>query len=168
MNSKSLIIVLCMGALFGRIFAQTPDVPMTPNSDKALIGNSPKPKTDTYKTSKGDLVIHFLGHGSLMFEFNKRNIYVDPFSRAADYANLPKADLILVTHAHPDHFDLGAIGKINSANTLMLYTQECANTNKYTGKAVVMKNGDKQMIDNINIEAVPAYNIEHKRPDGNF
>lgn len=168
MNSKSLIIVLCMGTLFGRIFAQTPDLPGIPNSDKALIGNSPMPKNDTYKTSKGDLVIHFLGHGSLMFEFNKKKIYVDPFSRAADYANLPKADMILVTHAHPDHFDLDAIGKINLANTQMVYTQECANIKKYTGKSIIMKNGDKQVIDNITIEAVPAYNIEHKRPDGHF
>lgn len=165
-NSILIITMLLMGASFGEIIAQTPDAPKV-NTDKALIGNISLPKNDTYKTSKGDLIIHFLGHGSLMFEFNKKDIYVDPFSRAGDYANLPKADMILVTHAHPDHFDMGAIEKINTANTQMIYTQECANTNKYKGKTIVMKNGDNKTVDNITIEAVPAYNIEHKRPDGN-
>lgn len=164
-NSILIITMLMMGTFFGKITAQTSDEPKS-NTDKALIGNTPLPKNDTYKTSKGDLVIHFLGHGSLMFEFNKKNIFVDPFSKVADYANLPKADMILVTHGHYDHYDMEAIGKIFVDKTQMIYTQECANAKKYTGKAIVMKNGDKQTLDNITIEAVPAYNIEHKRPDG--
>lgn len=131
-----------------------------------LAGNISAQKTDTYKTSKGDLVIHFLGHGSLMFEFNKMNIFVDPFSQAADYAALPKADLIVVTHDHFDHFDLNAVEKIYTTKTQMIYTQACADAKKYAGAASVMKNGDKQTFEGITIEAVPAYNLEHKRPDG--
>jgi L-ascorbate metabolism protein UlaG (beta-lactamase superfamily) len=121
---------------------------------------------DTYQTSNGELVIHFLGHGSLLFEFTNMNIYIDPFSKVADYKNLPKANLILVTHSHPDHLDTSAISKINTKRTQMIYTQECTNTRKYSGDAIVMKNGDKQTFEGIGIEAVPAYNINHKRPDG--
>lgn len=125
------------------------------------------PKTDTYKTSRGDLVIHFLGHGSLMFEYFNMHIYVDPFSKVADYSTLPKADLILITHSHYDHFDVDAIEKINTSHTQLIYTQDCANTKKYTGNAIIMKNGDKQPFEGISIEAVPAYNLVHMRPDGN-
>ncbi len=125
------------------------------------------PKSDTLHTSQGNLVIHFLGHGSLLFEFNKMTIYVDPFSKVADYSALPKANLILVTHSHSDHFDMDAISKIMGNSTEMIYTQDCANTGKYSGSAVVMKNGDNQLMEGIAIAAVPAYNIEHKRPDGN-
>jgi L-ascorbate metabolism protein UlaG (beta-lactamase superfamily) len=132
-----------------------------------LITNISAQKTDTYKTSNGDLVIHFLGHGSLFFEFNKMNIYVDPFSKVVDYSTLPKADIILVSHSHPDHFDINAINKIVTDKTQMLYNQACADTKTYSGNAVVLKNGDKKTVDGIAIDAVPAYNIEHKRPDGN-
>jgi L-ascorbate metabolism protein UlaG (beta-lactamase superfamily) len=162
-----IITLLLMVTLVGKTFAQNSDAPKTSKYHGVLIGNSPAQKTDTYKTSKGDLVIHFLGHGSLMFDFNKMNIYIDPFSKVADYSTLPKANLILVTHGHPDHFDMDAIGKIKGDKTQMVYTQDCANTGKYAGSTIVMKNGDKQTYEGIAIEAVPAYNIERKRPDGN-
>ena len=67
---------------------------------------------DTLSTSKGDLIIHFIGHGTLMFEFQEKTIHVDPFSRVADYTQLPKADIILITHHHGDHLDLEAINLI--------------------------------------------------------
>jgi L-ascorbate metabolism protein UlaG (beta-lactamase superfamily) len=133
----------------------------------SLVGNLAAQKTDTYKTSKGDLVIHFLGHGSLMFEFDKKIVHVDPYSRVADYSALPKADLLLVTHSHPDHLDAGAIAQIVTDKTEVVYTQSCADTKKYTGNAVVAKNGDKKSFAGIAVEVVPAYNIVQKRPDGN-
>ena len=49
-------------------------------------------ETDVIPTSAGDLKITFLGHGSLMLAFNGKNIYVDPYSRVADYSKLPEAD----------------------------------------------------------------------------
>ena len=55
------------------------------------------------------LRITFIGHGSLQFQFNDLMIYVDPDGRLADFAKLPKAGLILVTHQHGDHFDPAAI-----------------------------------------------------------
>ena len=62
-------------------------------------------ETDIIQTAAGDLEIFFLGHGSLMMVFEERNIYIDPFSRVADYTQLPAADLILLTHEHLDHLD---------------------------------------------------------------
>ena len=60
---------------------------------------------DTVKTSKGELTMTFIGHGTLMFSFNGKTLHLDPWSRLADYTKLPKADIILVTHEHGDHLD---------------------------------------------------------------
>ncbi len=60
-------------------------------------------ETDTIKTSRGDLQITFLGHGTLYFTFERKVIHIDPYSKVADYSKLPKADVILLTHDHADH-----------------------------------------------------------------
>ena len=52
---------------------------------------------DIITTSKGDLEITFIGHGSLMFTYKNIVVQVDPFSKLADYSTFPKANLILIT-----------------------------------------------------------------------
>jgi len=120
---------------------------------------------DVIKTSKGDLKITFIGHGSLLFTFNGKNIYVDPASMVNDFNSLPKADLILVTHEHFDHLDSAIIKKLSAPTTQLILTQKCFDSFK---NGTVMKNGDVKKIIDINIEAVPAYNLVHKNDKGDF
>ncbi|MGB3701637.1 MAG: MBL fold metallo-hydrolase [Anaerolineales bacterium] len=120
-------------------------------------------ETDTIHTSAGDLTITFLGHGSLMLDFNQLNISIDPFSRVADYSQLPKADLILITHEHQDHLDLSALADVRTENTDLVLTEICAK--QITG-GTIMQNGDVRIVRGIQIEAVPAYNLVHKRENG--
>jgi L-ascorbate metabolism protein UlaG (beta-lactamase superfamily) len=118
---------------------------------------------DVIKTSQGDLAITFIGHGTLMFAFGGITIHVDPWSKLADYAKLRKADIVLITHDHFDHFDRDALKKVSTAKTVVIMTERCK-TKGVEGS--VMKNGDTRTIAGIKIEAVPAYNIVDKRPDG--
>jgi len=118
---------------------------------------------DTIDTSAGPLVITFLGHGTLMIAFDKNIIHVDPYSSVADYSVLPKADLILITHEHMDHLDLKALTHIQTEKTEVVVNE--AGLKKIDG-ATVMRIGDVITIGQIKIEAVPAYNIVHKRDNG--
>lgn len=118
---------------------------------------------DVIKTAAGDLEIFFIGHGTLMLKFGGRIIHVDPFSKLADYSKLPKADLLLITHEHQDHLDPAAIDQVRTKDTKVVLTEKCAE--KLSG-GMVMKNGDAQTILGIKIEAVPAYNLVHKRENG--
>lgn len=122
---------------------------------------------DTIPTSEGNLIITFIGHGTLMFEFKNLVIHVDPVMQEADYTAMPEGDMILVTHEHSDHLDPVAIKSITKDNTILIVTEKCVQSSKDLKNPVVMKNGDIKNIDGIKIEAVPAYNIQHKRPDGN-
>jgi L-ascorbate metabolism protein UlaG (beta-lactamase superfamily) len=120
-------------------------------------------ETDVLPTSTGDLSITFLGHGSLLMAFNGMNIYIDPFGKVADYSALPKADLVLVTHEHFDHLDPQALSNIRMNKTILLLTESCA---QQAQDGIVMYNGDSRTAAGIPVEAVPAYNIVHKREDG--
>jgi L-ascorbate metabolism protein UlaG (beta-lactamase superfamily) len=120
-------------------------------------------ETDTFKTSAGDLKITFIGHGTLVLTFGGKIIHVDPYSKMADYTKLPKADIILLTHEHIDHLDLKALSPVRTAKTLVVLTQTCA---KQIEGGIIMNNGDTKSIEGLKIEAVPAYNIVHKRDSG--
>jgi L-ascorbate metabolism protein UlaG (beta-lactamase superfamily) len=120
-------------------------------------------ETDIFKTLAGDLKITFIGHGSLMFNFGGKVIHVDPFSNVADYNSLPKAHLILLTHEHMDHLDLKALNAVRAEKTMVVLTETCA---KQVQGGVVMLNGDVKTVEGLKIEAVPAYNIVHKRDTG--
>ena len=110
---------------------------------------------DVYETSMGKLTISFIGHGALMFQLNGKTIQVDPWTKLADYSVLPKADLILITHAHPDHLDTAAIRKTSKEGTVLIANAETVEKIK---QGIVMKNGESQTLLGFTIEAVPAYN----------
>ncbi len=120
-------------------------------------------ETDIIKTSAGDLKIIFMGHGTLIFNFGRKVIHVDPFSALADYSIFPKADLILVTHEHRDHLDLKALNLARKEKTVVVLTEACS---KPVQGGIVMINGDVRTIEGLKIEAVPAYNLVHKRDTG--
>jgi L-ascorbate metabolism protein UlaG (beta-lactamase superfamily) len=118
---------------------------------------------DIVKTAKGDLEITFLGHGTLMLNFEKKVIHIDPFDRVADYSELPQADLVLITHQHGDHLDLNALNTIKTDNTKVFLTSTCF---EKTSFGIILKNGDTSEWNGIKVEAIPAYNLIHKRDNG--
>jgi len=120
-------------------------------------------ETDVIKTSAGDLKITFIGHGTLMFAFGGKIIHVDPYGQVADYTKLPKADIILITHDHSDHFDPKVLSLLRTEKTVTILTNTLA---KKVEGGIVMNNGDVRSIEGLKIEAVAAYNIVHKRSDG--
>jgi L-ascorbate metabolism protein UlaG (beta-lactamase superfamily) len=119
---------------------------------------------DTIKTSQGNLEITFIGHATLMFSFGGKIIHVDPWTSFTDYKNMPKADIILVTHDHFDHLDKKAIDTLKKDDTQIILTEACF---KQIGEGTVMKNGDVKTVEGFKIEAVPAYNIVHMRDGKN-
>ncbi len=116
---------------------------------------------DTFNVNGKVLEITFIKHSSLIFSYDGHEIYIDPVSQYADYSQLPKADLILITHEHGDHFDVKAIEQLEGTNTRIILNPA---SQQKIGKGEAIKNGDKLAVDSyLNIEAVPAYNTTPDR-----
>ncbi|MFZ0797891.1 MAG: MBL fold metallo-hydrolase [Terriglobales bacterium] len=109
----------------------------------------------TFPTSAGAVKITPLYHASALIEAGSRVIYIDP-AKPAKFAGLPKADLILITHTHPDHMDPTSIAEISKAGTEILAAPAVVATVK-TAKPIA--NGENKKWQGWTIEAIPAYNL---------
>ncbi len=109
-----------------------------------------------FQTSAGVVKITPLYHASTLIEAGGKVIYVDP-ANPAKFDGLPKADLILVTHTHPDHMDPGSIVEISKTGTEIMAPSAVVQTVK---TAVPISNGETKTWQGWTIEAVPAYNLK--------
>jgi L-ascorbate metabolism protein UlaG (beta-lactamase superfamily) len=120
-------------------------------------------EVDCIKAGDKIIKLNFVGHGTLFIEFDGNVIHIDPWTELADYTLLPKADLILITHDHIDHLDEVAVSQIKTRDTLVFYSEACK---EKLPDGKIMQNGDKVEVKGVRIEALPAYNIVHKRDNG--
>ena len=120
-------------------------------------------KRDVIKTSAGDLELVFIGHSSLMMTFRGKIIHFDPYGKMADYKKLPKADLIFITHDHNDHFDLAALQAIQKKETTVILPPICS---EKVPEGWIMENGESLTVQGIEVQALPAFNMVHKRENG--
>ncbi len=129
-------------------------MPTATNADKQAVAK------ETFATKSGKtLIIGLIKHGSLSMSYEGYEIQVDPvaaYGKPTDYAAMPKADLILVTHEHADHLDAQAIETLTKEQTVLYLNQRSHNKIQ---RGEVLHNGDNRTVGKgILISAVPAYN----------
>ncbi|GAB6184331.1 MBL fold metallo-hydrolase [Thermodesulfovibrio hydrogeniphilus] len=111
-----------------------------------------------YTASASDILenIHWLGHDTFKF-VGEKVIITDPFKlKKNDYA-----DIILISHPHFDHCSPEDVKKLQSQDTIIVTTPDCAS--KLTGNIRIVKPGDKIKVKGVDIEVVPAYNVVKER-----
>jgi L-ascorbate metabolism protein UlaG (beta-lactamase superfamily) len=127
----------------------------------ALKGATPNKQTDVVRTSRGELRLTPLYHGSVMLEFDDKVVHVDPWSQT-DYAGLPPADLIVVTHTHADHLDRMAIDKLKKPSTVIVSTPagiDTLNCAPACGAVESVSDSERKTVMGIEISGVPMYNL---------
>ena len=123
-------------------------------------------KVDEFTTKNGKKVtIMCIKHASIQINYDGTEIQIDPVGNAiqpvTDYSQMPKANLILVTHEHRDHFDAEAIATLRS-NITTVYTNKAVSN--MLPKSLALSNGERVAYrEDITIEAVPAYNTTEGR-----
>ena len=123
---------------------------------------APAYPSDEVQINGRNLKLTFFAHASIAIEYEGRVIYVDPVKENAEYEKLPKADMILVTHSHYDHFDMAAIDAVQTPETRILLDKTSAEG--FQGDCYTMlPGGVAEPFADIRVEAVAAYNTsEHQ------
>ncbi|MEA3558630.1 MAG: MBL fold metallo-hydrolase [Candidatus Thermoplasmatota archaeon] len=106
--------------------------------------------------------IIWLGHASFKIESENKRIYIDPWKTK----NQPKADLILLTHSHPDHLSEEDVASLKKNGTVIMGPKDVGE--KLPGTDVI-RVGEKKEVGGIKVEAYPAYNLNkefHPRANG--
>ncbi len=128
-------------------------------STVTAVAADPSPMQARERTSAGDLLIDPINHSALHFEFGGKQFYVDP-AGTANWASMPKADAIFITHEHRDHLDPQTISTIRKAGTVIIAS---APAGKAAGFGDLIKPGETKQVLGITVEAIPAYNVSADR-----
>ena len=106
--------------------------------------------------------VELLTHSSIRVTSNSGKVlYFDPFNILNESHD---ADVIFITHDHFDHFSIKDINKVVKKDTLFVTPYSLRN--QIQSKS--LKPYEKRVIDEIEVEARPAYNInKHYHPKSN-
>lgn len=103
--------------------------------------------------------LHWLGHDSFRLD-GPPVVYFDPWKLHGDAR---VADVVLVSHEHHDHCSPADVSKISGPDTKVLASTPAAA--RLPG-ARALEPGDRLSVAGIEVEAVPAYNIDKFRSPG--
>ena len=104
--------------------------------------------------------IEWLGHDSFRITGSK-TVYIDPWKLGAGQ---PKADVILVTHDHHDHFNKDDIAALSGPSTVVVGPPSV--TGGLAGQTISVEPGDTVDANGVTVTAVPAYNTSKFREPG--
>jgi L-ascorbate metabolism protein UlaG (beta-lactamase superfamily) len=96
-------------------------------------------------------------------------IYIDPVNLSEENM-LKKADIILLTHSHDDHFSVETLEKIVKPTTIIVCPSDCEKSliqEQYEFTIYVVKPGENITLNHTKINAIPAYStVVHPNSEG--
>lgn len=113
-------------------------------------------------TSKGDLEILPINHATFVMKWDGKTIFVDPVGGGEKFKAFGKPDLILITDIHGDHMNPETVKAVAVEGTTILAPSAVAE--KVPG-ATPLANGQKKAVGDIEVEAVPMYNLTPERKE---
>jgi L-ascorbate metabolism protein UlaG (beta-lactamase superfamily) len=112
----------------------------------------------------GGLTIEWLGHSSVGV-YGKKTIYIDLFGEVLK-GNESKADLIISTHGHRDHYDVAAVNQLSHETTKVVIKSGCDRKGLKPREVTELDVPGTCVVDGVEIRAVPAFNVKRVRGPG--
>ncbi len=130
--------------------------------------STPVPPTPTLSPLDAASKLHWFGTSAILYNGSQK-IYFDPVTLSG---TPPPADIILVTHAHSDHWSVNDLKQIIGPNTTLIVSSNVKGAYEPVKDdlgipATVLAEGEKTEVNGVSIEAVPAFdNAFHLRANG--
>ncbi|MEA2479862.1 MAG: hypothetical protein QOJ07_1784 [Thermoleophilaceae bacterium] len=108
--------------------------------------------------------VTWLGHSGFRIRAGRAHVYIDPY-RVDD--NAPKADVILITHGHYDHFSPQDVEKLSHEGTWLIAPPVVAE--RVAGQVVSIAPGqvvEPEGVRGIDVRAIAAYNTSKRDAEG--
>lgn len=132
-------------------------------------------QADVVPTDQGDVTMTPILHSTLVLEWNDQTVYIDPYGGAERFSNFEDADLVLITHAHGDHYNKETLQDLDLADAELIAPESVIDEflSMTFDKVTILANGQYTGSHGIRVEAVPMYNLpddetsRHKKGWGN-
>jgi len=111
-----------------------------------------------------NLMIDWLGHSTVGI-YGEITIYIDPYTGVLKGGER-KADLIISTHNHKDHFDINAINQLSEPKTNVVVKSGCDIKDLISEYIKEIEIDQTVTVDGIEIMAVAAYNVTKFKSPG--
>ena len=119
---------------------------------------------DTITAADGSqITFTFYAHASFGIAWNGLQLYVDPVGEF-DWDSQPKADAILVTHSHYDHFEIATIERLQKEGTVVLCDKTSAEAFEHNC-VTMLPRAISMPVDGVTVRAVAAYNTSEGHTD---
>jgi L-ascorbate metabolism protein UlaG (beta-lactamase superfamily) len=108
--------------------------------------------------------VEWLGHSGFRVTVGRQRIYIDPYRVSSD---APKADLILITHGHYDHFSPQDVERLTEPHTELIAPATVAE--RLNGRVHSIAPGEEiepVVVRSVAVRALHAYNTSKRNSDG--
>ena len=115
-------------------------------------------------------------HAAVVLEFGGKTIFVDPYDKPEKFAGFAAPDMVLITHTHGDHFNKPVLSALDLSDATLIgpaaVTAAADTLDLGFKKIVTLANGEDFIKGDIDVMAVPAYNLpksdDSRHPPGKF
>lgn len=131
---------------------------------------------EMHETTKPDSMnIVPIEHATMILAYKDAVIYVDPVGGAELYKDQEKPYYVLITDIHGDHLDAETLKGMDLSMTTLIVPKAVADQlpEMKSKEIVVLNNGESKTFDNLQVEAIPMYNLRkealkfHEKGRGN-
>jgi L-ascorbate metabolism protein UlaG (beta-lactamase superfamily) len=108
--------------------------------------------------------VEWLGHSGFRVTVGRQRVYIDPYRVSTD---APKADLILITHGHYDHFSPQDVELLSNRETEVIAPAAVAE--RLNGRVHSIAAGEEiepEAVRWVAVRALHAYNTSKRNSDG--